>query len=102
MADDLLRPRPSPFTRLHHTTRSVWRAPTESTWDRGERLYGLRGLYKPTMSARTVQRLGDVRHALAQRAIAGTLEVHAPFSELTDEARELVDRVDAKREPPTS
>lgn len=38
-----------------------------------------RGLYRPTMALQTIQRMGPVRHALAQRAVCGIVEVHAPF-----------------------
>lgn len=44
-------------------------------------LYGIRGLRHPAMGLRAVRQLGPVRHALEQRAVCGTLEIHAPFSD---------------------
>lgn len=43
-------------------------------------LCGIRGTYRPTIALQTIKRMGPIRHALAQRSIAGFLEVHAPFS----------------------
>lgn len=89
--EDLLKLRSSPLAVAHTQTRALWRAPTEDTWARGQQLFGIRGTYRPTMAAKTIQRLGDVRHALAQRSIAGTLEVHAPFApELSEEAAKVL------------
>lgn len=44
------------------------------------RVFGRRGIYKPAVALRTIQRLGQARHALAQRTVAGCMEVHAPFA----------------------
>jgi hypothetical protein len=44
------------------------------------RVFGRRGVYKPAVALRTIQRLGNARHALAQRTVAGCMEVHAPFA----------------------
>jgi hypothetical protein len=67
---------PHPLTPGSPLT-SVDRAPLAAT----SALYGeKRGMYRPTMALQTITRLGPVRHALAQRAIAGMIEVHAPFS----------------------
>ncbi|MCA9566433.1 MAG: hypothetical protein KC656_01265 [Myxococcales bacterium] len=97
MAEDLLKRRATPLAVLHRQTTSLL-ATHGVDFPRGERLYGLRGTFRPTMAARTIQRLGDVRHALAQRCIAGTLEVHAPFAPaLTDEAKDLVGKIDDGR-----
>ena len=80
---------PSPLSRLHPASPLQATSPCE--WPARERLYGTRGVYRPRISIRTLQKLGDVRHALAQRAIAGTLEVHARFAEeLSDEAKKLI------------
>lgn len=49
----------------------------------GDQLYGVRGLFRPTVALHTIKRLGPVRHALAQRAIGGFMEVHAPFGNAT-------------------
>ena len=43
-------------------------------------LFGRRGVHKPAVALRTIQRLGNARHALAQRTVAGVMEVHAPFA----------------------
>lgn len=94
----LLKPSVSPFSTLHCETRAVAaRHQRGQPWERA-RVYGQRGIYRPTMAIHTLSRLGPVRHALAQRAIAGTLEVHAPFAiPLSDEARELVEKIDGAR-----
>lgn len=86
----LLRPPMSILAGVHR--RHPW--PNVLPWPRGEMLYGgPHGVYRPTMAAKTLQRLGDVRHALAQRCIAGTLEVHAPFAPaLSEDAQKHVDR----------
>lgn len=44
------------------------------------RVFGRRGVYKPAVALRTIQRLGNARHALSQRTVAGCMEVHAPFA----------------------
>ncbi len=43
-------------------------------------LFGRRGLYRPNVALHTIQRLGPVRHAIAQRTVAGMVEVHAPWA----------------------
>lgn len=43
-------------------------------------LFGRRGLYRPNVALQTIQRLGPARHAIAQRTVAGTVEIHAPFA----------------------
>ncbi len=44
------------------------------------RLYGTwHRMYRPALALKAVRNMGPVRHALAQRAIAGSMEVHAPF-----------------------
>lgn len=96
---DLLRPVRGPLQRQRVFTTTLTRfALGGLDWGRAGRLYGLRGTFKPTMALRTMQRLGDVRHALSQRAIAGYLEIHAPFApELSDEAKERVEKQAALR-----
>ena len=94
----LLKPHWSPFTALHGETRELADLHQRGmAWERA-RIFGQRGIYRPTMAIHTISRLGPVRHALAQRAIAGTLEVHAPFAApLSEEAEELVAKIDAGR-----
>lgn len=48
--------------------------------DRGL-LYGRRGLRIPLISITAQHHMGPARHALAQRAVGGTLEVSLPFGE---------------------
>lgn len=43
-------------------------------------LFGRRGLYRPSVALHTIQRLGPARHAIAQRTVAGMVEIHAPFA----------------------
>jgi len=95
---DLLRPVRSALAVLHGETRQISvQHQRQLPWERA-RIFGQRGIYRPTMAIHTISRLGPVRHALAQRSIAGTLEVHAPFApELTEEAKELVDKLDRFR-----
>lgn len=99
MSDDLLKRVRGPLQQQRVFTTTLTRFATSGPdWGRDGRLYGLRGTFKPTMALRTMQRLGDVRHALAQRAIAGFLEIHAPFApELSDEAKERVEKTEALR-----
>ncbi len=47
-------------------------------------LFGRRGLYRPNVAIHTFQRLGPARHAIAQRTVAGVIEIHAPFAPKTD------------------
>jgi hypothetical protein len=63
----LLRASVAPITAVPWPSRSV----TFGAW---------RGLARPRIGLETLQRLGPVRHALAQRAICGLVEVHAPFA----------------------
>jgi hypothetical protein len=94
----LLRPRPSPLGRFRDRSLFVTRVLLGGPVWKIDRLYGVRGTFRPQMALRTIARLGPVRHALAQRAIAGTLEVHAPFAEpLSDAARDLLDKGRAAR-----
>lgn len=45
-------------------------------------LYGkVRGIAHPKAGIAGMQRMGDVVHALAQRHVAGVIEVHAPFAD---------------------
>jgi hypothetical protein len=39
-------------------------------------LRGFRSVRRPLMALSTEQNMGPVRHALAQRVVAGTMEVH--------------------------
>ena len=55
-------------------------------WPERGQLYGTRGLFRPRLGVETLQRMGPVRHALAQRAICGVVEVHAPFAPKDEEA----------------
>ncbi len=52
-------------------------------------LCGLRGLRKPAVALYTIKRLGPVRHALAQRAVVGTVEVHAPWATMLARGEEM-------------
>lgn len=47
-------------------------------------LFGGRGLYRPSVALQTIQRLGPARHAIAQRTVAGMIEVHAPWAPKPD------------------
>lgn len=49
-------------------------------------LFGRRGLYRPNVAIHTFQRLGPARHAIAQRTVAGVIEIHAPFAPKTDKS----------------
>lgn len=59
-------------------------------------LFGRRGLYRPNVAIHTFQRLGPARHAIAQRTVAGAIEIHAPFAPKTDKA----DAKSSVRRPP--
>lgn len=44
-------------------------------------LYGRRGLRMPLISVTSAHHMGPARHALAQRAVGGQLEVSLPFGD---------------------
>jgi len=87
-----LSPEQTPLKRLWSETTERARFSQEQVTPRERSvLYGPRGLYKPRMALKAIPRLGPVRHALAQRAVCGLLEVHAPFApELSVEAKDLL------------
>ena len=63
-------------------------------------LFGRRGLYRPTVALQTIQRLGPARHAIAQRTVAGIVEIHAPFAPKPEAPAN--DGKNAPRRPPGS
>ena len=73
---------PSPFERRHRAIRHMGiqrHIPAESEYR--QLLYGPMGrrVKYPLMSLMHEKELGACRHALAQRVVAGTLEVTIPF-----------------------
>ncbi len=59
--------------------RAIVRPPPWIQYEEAK-VFGLRGIRHPGIAVRTIRQLGPVRHALAQRAVCGVIEVHAPFS----------------------
>lgn len=65
--------------RILARARDTLRPPPWLPWEPA-RVYGVRGVRHPSVALRTIRHVGPVRHALAQRAVCGVVEVHAPFS----------------------
>lgn len=68
--------------RLPSPLRDQWAvatqlaAPSQKLSFFKDMLRGFRGVRRPLLALSTEQNMGPVRHALAQRVIAGTLQVH--------------------------
>ena len=72
--------RPSPFSRAHVVAgRLCGRGPAFHAWDDAALLPGRRTFGWPLMALQAQRDLGPVRHALAQRVVAGTMTIHPPI-----------------------
>lgn len=70
----------SPFRRDHAaSSRLLGLATARTSRERGGLLHGERSFGWPLMALRTRCDMGQVRHALSQRVVAGTMTVFPPF-----------------------
>ena len=65
----------SPFRQRHDRATRFGRLATGTSFKK-DLLRGRRYMRRPLMALMTELNMGPVRHALAQRTIAGTMEVH--------------------------
>ena len=75
-------PSASPLARAHHDACRIGQTCHQPGPVKLRRLlFGRRSLRIPVMSVINDRELGRCRHALAQRVVAGTLEVQIPWAE---------------------
>lgn len=83
----MIKPPTGPFVTLHQQTHRWARdcgAFSNQVPVHPNLLYGrrLRKISQPALVFSSVQKIGPTRHALAQRTVAGLLEIHEPWANL--------------------